>query len=256
LTDRRNDGLECLTAAPCRPDGAAEFLGAGDPLHRRRVVLTQLAYDARPQLRRVALEVIPAAGAAVRRRTGEDQRPCSFRSRCGEEDGGRAALAHTEKGGLSEAGGIHDGLDLGRSFVQRANFWDGVRQPHPGLVEQEDASERAQLLHKGPEFGHGPIQLDVAGERPGPDKLDGPVAEYLIRQAEIAAGCVQRFRHGMSVLLIPPLAGAPVIVRSVIPSSDCPGTLAHSGLLAQVQPCVGDSPGFSSLRRGPTTVRY
>jgi hypothetical protein len=111
---------------PCRPDRAAEFLEAGDPLRRRRVVFTQLAYDARPQLRRVALEVIPAVGEGVRCCTGEDQRLGSFRSRRGEEDGGRAALTHTENGGLSEAGGIHDGLDLGRSFVERAKFWDGV----------------------------------------------------------------------------------------------------------------------------------
>jgi hypothetical protein len=87
---------------------------------------TQLAFDARPQLRRVALEVIPAVGGGIRRRTGEDQRPRSFRSRCGEQDGSRATLAHTEKGGLSEGGGIHDGLGLGRSFVERAKFWDGV----------------------------------------------------------------------------------------------------------------------------------
>jgi hypothetical protein len=46
-----------------------------------------------------------------------------------------------------------------------------------------------------------PEQLDVADYRPDVDEFDGPVAEHLIRQAEIAAGCVRRFRHGMSVLL-------------------------------------------------------
>jgi len=35
----------------------------------------------------------------------------------------------------------------------------------------------------------------VADHRPDEDKLDWPVAEYLIRQAEIAARCVRRFRH-------------------------------------------------------------
>ena len=57
----------------------------------------------------------------------------------------------------------------------------------------------------------------MADERRGDDELDGPVAEHLIRQAEIAAGCVRRFRHGVSVLLVPPLAGAPMIVRQVFP---------------------------------------
>jgi hypothetical protein len=41
----------------------------------------------------------------------------------------------------------------------------------------------------------------VADERPDDDQLDRPVAEHLIRQAQIAAWCVQRVRHGMSVLL-------------------------------------------------------
>ena len=37
--------------------------------------------------------------------------------------------------------------------------------------------------------------------RPDEDELDRPVTEHLIRQAQIAAGSVRRFRHGMSVLL-------------------------------------------------------
>ena len=127
----------------------------------------------------------------------EDQRPRSLRSCCREDDGGRAALAQTEDDGLSEAGGVHDGLDLGRSIIQRANFRDRVRQPDPGLVEQDDATERGELLQEGLEFGQGPEQLDVADDRPGEDQLDRPVAEHLIRQAEIAARCVRRFRHGI-----------------------------------------------------------
>ena len=87
---------------------------------------------------------------------------------------------------------------------------DRVRQPDPGLVEHYDATERGELVEERLEFGHGPEQLDVADEWPGEDELDRPVAEHLIRQAQIAAGCVRRFRHGMSVriptLRIPTLA--------------------------------------------------
>ncbi len=85
---------------------------------------------------------------------------------------------------------FHHGLDLSRSIIQRANLRDRVRQPDPGLVEQDDATERGEPLHECLEFGHGPQQLDVADERPRVDEIDGPVAEYLIRQAEIAALCV------------------------------------------------------------------
>jgi len=95
----------------------------------------------------------------------------------------------------------YDSLDLGRSLFEQTNFRDGVRQPDPGLVEHHDATERGELLKEGLEFGHGPEQLDVADHRPDEDELDRPVAEHLIRQAEIAALGVRRFRHGISVLL-------------------------------------------------------
>jgi hypothetical protein len=108
---------------------------------------------------------------------------------------------------VSEADSVHDGLDLGRSIIQRANVRDRVRQPDPGLVKQEHATERGELVEDGLELGRGPEHLDVADERRDDDQLDRPVADHLIRQAEIAAGCIRCFRHGMSVLLIPQLAG-------------------------------------------------
>ncbi len=107
-----------------------------------------------------------------------------------------------EEDGFSESGGVHDGLDLGRSIIQRANVRDRVRQPDPGLIEHEDATERGELVEEGLEFGHGEEQLDVGDDRRDADKLDGPVAEHLIRQAEIAALGVRRFRHGLSVVLL------------------------------------------------------
>ena len=199
--DRREPHLACRTAAPCRADSATEFLQADDLLSRRRVFLPQLGKGACPQLGQVATQVVPAAAGQERERTVEDQRPRSLRSFCREHDGLRAALAHAEEHGLSESDGVHDGLDLGRSIIQRANFRDRVRQPDPSLVEQEDATERGELLEERLELRHGPEQLDVADHRPNEDELDGPVAEYLIREAKIAAAGVRRFRHGVSVPL-------------------------------------------------------
>ena len=160
----------------------------GELLSRRRVVLTQLGNEARPHFGRV--DVVPPGEAPIRDRAGKDQRPRSLRSRCCENNGRRSTLAHTEEGGFFEADGVHDGLDLGRSIIQRANFRHRVRQPDPGLIEQDDTTERGELIEKGLELGHGPAQLDVADHRPDKDQLDGPVAEHLIRQAEIAARCV------------------------------------------------------------------
>ncbi len=76
----------------------------------------------------------------------------------------------------------------------------GSDSPTSGLIEHHDATERGELIEKGLELGHGPEQLDVEDHRPDEDKLDRPVAEHLIRQAQIAARCVRRFRHRMSVL--------------------------------------------------------
>ena len=105
----------------------------------------------------------PAKGACenvpVRIKLLRSLRPC-----CREHHGGRAALAHTENDRLPEADGVHHGLDLGRSIIQRAHLRDRVRQPDPCLVEQQDTTERGELLAEGLEFGQGPKQLDVADE--------------------------------------------------------------------------------------------
>ena len=98
-----------------------------------------------------------------------------------------ATLAHTEYDGLSQADGVHNGLDLGRSLFKQTNFGDGIRQPVSGLIEHDDATERGEPVEEGLELGHGPEQLDVEDHRPDEDELDGAVAEHLIRQAEVAA---------------------------------------------------------------------
>src|ERR1700759_4266589 len=87
------------------------------------------------------------------------------------------------------------------SVARSSTVRDRVRQPDPGLVKRYDATEPGELVEEGLEFGDGPEQLDVGDERPDEDQLDRSVAEHLIRQAQIAAGCVRRVRHGMSVLL-------------------------------------------------------
>jgi hypothetical protein len=82
--------------------------------HRRHIVLTELGKEAHPQLGRVAVDFVPQ-GCGERIRGAKDQRPGSLRPCCREDDGGR--LAQSEEDGLSEAGGVHDGLDLGRSIL-------------------------------------------------------------------------------------------------------------------------------------------
>ncbi len=66
----------------------------------------------------------------------------------------------------------------------------GSDSPTPALSNKSDPTERGELLEEGLELGHGPEQLDVGDHRPDEDELDRPVAEHLIRQAEIAARCV------------------------------------------------------------------
>ena len=65
-----------------------------------------------------------------------------------------------------EADGVHHGLDLRDSIIQRAHLRDRVRQPEAGLVEHHDATEAAQLLEEGLEVGKSPEQFDMADHRP------------------------------------------------------------------------------------------
>jgi hypothetical protein len=44
-------------------------------------------------------------------------------------------------------------LDLGRSILQRANFWHRVGQPNPGLVEQGNVTGRGEMLNERFELG-------------------------------------------------------------------------------------------------------
>ena len=133
--DRRRGDAGCRTAAPVGLDRAGHFLPAGEVLRGRGVILTQLGYEARPQLGRVAVHVIPPREAPIWDGVDEDQCPRSLRSCCREHHGGCSAVTQTGDDGLSEADGVHDGLDLGRSIIERANFRDRIRQADPGLVE-------------------------------------------------------------------------------------------------------------------------
>ena len=209
----------CPTAA----DGAGDFLKAGNLLHRRHIVFTHLGKRARAHSWAGSHSTSsPRREAGERIRVGEDQRPGSLRSCCRENNGRKSAVTHTEKNGTFEADGVHDGLDLSRSIIHRANVRDRVRQPDPGLVEQQDATEPGELVEEGLEFGDGPEQLDVGDERPDEDQLDRSVAEHLIRQAQIATRCVRRFRHGMSVLADPTARRGTSDSPPVFPVSDSP----------------------------------
>ena len=86
-------------------------------------------------------------------------------------------------------------------------FGTGSDSPTPALSNTYDVTKRGELLHECLEFGHGPDQLDVADERPSEDELDRPVAEHLIRQAEIAARAYDVSGTALSVAmhtLLPP----------------------------------------------------
>ncbi len=125
--------FECRTAAPRRARGAEPSLPAGELLHRGCVVLTQLRHEARPQLGRIAVKVVPPLETEVREAAGEDQRPRSLRSCCREHDGGRAALAATEDTALSKpATSMTASISAARSSSVRT-CGTGSDNPTPAL---------------------------------------------------------------------------------------------------------------------------
>ena len=120
--DRRCADAGCHTAAPPGAHGAAAFLEAGELLDRRRVVLTQLGKESRPQLGRVAIHVFPPREAPIRDGAVKDQRAHSLGPRCRKHHGDRSTVTQTGHDGLAEADRVHDSLDLGSSLLQRADF--------------------------------------------------------------------------------------------------------------------------------------
>ena len=142
-----------------------------------------------------SLSSMVQSDACVRTGADENQRLRSLRSCCGKGHCGGTAFADPHEGGFLEADSIHDGLDLRSSIVERANFRDRIRQSDPCLVEHDDPTERGEPIHERLVLGQRPEQLDMADEGPGVNQLDLPVAEHLIREAEVAAGRVRRFRH-------------------------------------------------------------
>jgi hypothetical protein len=124
-----NDGRAALNAAPLpqaertpRNISWARACSVG-----RGVVLAKLGKEARPQLGRIALHVVPPGDVGVRGRVVKDQRPRSLRLCCREDHGAQGAITDSENGGLSEADGVHDGFDLGSSIIECANLRDRVR---------------------------------------------------------------------------------------------------------------------------------
>ena len=173
---------------------------SGRAAHRGRVVLTELGHEARPQLGRIAVQVIPAVDEGVREGAGKNQRPRSLRSCCREEDGGRAALARPEKHRASKpTASMTASISADRSSSVRT-FGTGSDRPDPALSNSRTRQKLESRSKKATNSGTVQYSSMWLGERSGDDELDRSVPEHLIRQAQIAARCVRRFRHGMSVL--------------------------------------------------------
>ena len=92
-------------------------------------------------------------------------------------------------------------------------------------------------------------QLKMADERPGEDKLDGPVAEHLIRDAELAAGAYDVSGTALTVripaLRIPTLAQLRAASAYRTAAARSPN-LRHRDLRAAAQYSL-HSPGGASV---------
>ena len=199
--DRRQQTLSAAPLPHAERAARPNSCHAGDLLRRRRVVLTQLGYRRAPAARPGRGPCRPTRVDAERERAGRGSAPAFApvvlprrRWRLGRPRSDRRRTAFPKPTASMTAS-----ISAARSSSERT-CGTGSDSPTPALSNTRTRQNVRELIEEGLEFGQGPEQLDVADERPGEDEVDGPVAEHLIREAEIAAGCVRRFRHGMSVL--------------------------------------------------------
>ena len=77
---------------------------------------------------------------------------------------------------------------------------DGIGEAHAATVEQDQPAERRQAPPKVGQRGHIPLTIHVAEPHVRQDDVNGPLAEHLVRDVNVAGTRVAGFRgHGCRI---------------------------------------------------------
>ncbi len=123
----------------------------------------------------------------ARKPAAEDERSRALWIRRGEQQAHRRAFGDTEDCRPGGADIVHHSPQVVHARLECRSSRDAVRHARSALVEQEQPREGRQLLEPAREQGHTPSQLDVRHESRHVDEVEGPVADHLIGDRDVAA---------------------------------------------------------------------
>ena len=141
--------------------------------------------------------------ARAREGAVEDQRGRALRVGRGEERAHRAALGDAHQRGPLRPDRVHDRADVVHPLLQDRQLVHGhpVGEPGAALVEDDQPCERREPPAKGRLERIVPGELDVRGPARHEHEVDGPVADHLVGDVDVAAlGVPGLRRHCVSVL--------------------------------------------------------
>ena len=177
------------------PGGELNGLGVArearsEELHHSLCVLSPVGGDElgggfAQRLRRRGPGVVRCLGGSTHRAVEhESSHTIGVRGR--EHHAHRTALGDAEKGRSLGCSGIHDRPNVVDSLLEGRHLGNGVGQPGPALVEDDQARERADPLEEASERRRLPLELEMGGEAKHDDQIDWSLADHLVGDRGVA----------------------------------------------------------------------
>ena len=147
-------------------------------------------------LRLLARHPVREAGRArePRQRPVDDERPAALGVGGREEDAHRPALGGADHGRGRGAGRVHDRAHVVHAGLEVGDAGHAVGQSGAALVEQDQAGEGSEPAEERRLPLVRPDELDVRDRAGNPDQVEGPVAQHLVGDRDLAALRVARLR--------------------------------------------------------------
>jgi len=132
---------------------------------------------------------IVVGSQSLRERPVRDEGARALRIRRREDDGHTSAFGMAEQRGALAADRVHHGAHVVHAHFdgRQVRDIDAIRQPRAALVEEDEPAERRKVAERSGLPGLFPHQLDVRHEARHVDEIERPIADDLVRDAQVAA---------------------------------------------------------------------